>query len=170
MDQHTESAEIDVPMWLVDSQPTLVTGDRAFVLSAPSVGWVEIGDPPPDALIWKHFDGDLRYTVVRVKGNGGLTEGGGGTWDDPELSVMCSEPASGDNPLQDGWVVAGLIPSKFETVRVRQGDAVMRQSPVHGHIVVPLNHAKGSEFQIYGQAPDDEEVLLYEFEPMPMPD
>lgn len=159
------SGETEVSLTLLSSAPSFVTGERAFVLRAPGVGLVEVGDPLPHDDIWQHFDGDLMVTVVR--GSQGLTSGGGDTWDSSELSVLMSEPASGSDPTEDGWVVAGRIPEEVTIVRVKQGERIVRQQPVRGHIAVPLHHAHGAAFEIYGRSDDSTDELLFSFDGFP---
>jgi len=157
------SDTIEVPLTLLASAPSFVTGDRAFVLRAPGVGLIEVGTPLPHDDVWEHFDGDLMYTVVR-DGLGGTTGGGGDSWDSPGLSVLMSEPASDTEPVHDGWVVAGRIPEEFASVRITQGEHTVRQQPIRGHVAVPLNHAQGISFEIYGRTDDDAEELLFCFD------
>ena len=160
MTQEPDGHEIHVPLSLLNIEPTMVTGDRAFVLDAPAVGRVEVGDPLPNDIIWQHFDGDLIHTVV-IELDSDISEGGGDTWDCTELSVLCSQPASGDDPTTDGWVLIGFIPQHFDIVRVRQGSLVFVQTPIRGHAMIPLDHRHGPQFEIYGQSADVAEELLF---------
>ena len=163
MEEHGGSDETEVPLTLLKSKPSFVTGERAFVLRSPGVGFIEVGDPLPHENVWQHFEGDLMYTVVR-DGSGGTSGGGGDTWDSPKVSFHMSEPGSGSDLTKDGWVVVGRIPEKFTRVRVKQGERTVHQQPIRGHVVVPLHHAYGAAIEIFGKSDDSSYELLFSFD------
>lgn len=75
-----------------------------------------------------------------------------------------STSTSGSDPTEDGWVVAGRIPEEFTIVRVQQEERTVRQKPIRGHVAVPLHHAHGRAFEIFGKSNDSTDELLFSFE------
>lgn len=153
--------QLVVPLRLLSDYPTSVAGDRAFVLFAEGVGRLEVGAPLPGSEIWNHFEGDLIYTTFQPTDDSGLTGGGGEAWDDPKLSVMWSQPEPGDDQVEAAWVVVGRVPEQFRVVLARQGDVALRQEPIRGHAVLPLDNAGPQAFEIVGIDPQGVVTLLF---------
>lgn len=149
-----------VELQLLDERPVTVTGDRGFVLFQAEVGRVEVGDPLPDNSIWDHFSGDLMLTAVH--GPEGITTGGGDTWDSEQLHVLYSEPGSGSDPGEQGWVVVGRIPPKYDAVIIDHGGNRFQQAPIRRTVVFPLDSVGGSKFRVFGSDRTESDVLLFE--------
>ncbi len=161
MTSETATKTVDIPLRLLDVEPTTVCGDRAFVLLADGVGRVEVGSPLPEDDIWNHLEGDLMLTTVQAAGDSGSSGFGGDQWSDTQLSVGWSEPGSGTGPDDKAWVVVGRIPDRFQTVLARQGHTTMRQTPVNGHAFLPLNNDGPADFEVVGVDANSEETMLF---------